>query len=129
MMTLVPWWAQANQMGGDENPGAGLSTGNSTSVGALAADANVPAGGGVFAGLQGTAGGHPIAWWFAIFALLIVMKFSWEASGEKEDFRSIRIGFWSFAVITINAILGIALLKWVAATYKIPGFTDLMASA
>jgi len=78
------------------------------------------------AGLEGTPGGSPVAWWFGMIALIVILKFVAEKNGEEGDFKNIRVGASNIAIITVSAVIGLTLLKWVTGIYKIPGLSQIV---
>lgn len=78
---------------------------------------------------MGLGGGNPVIAWVAVLVFLLVIKFAAEHGTEEKEFASIRVGFWSFIVITIVAILGINASKWIFSTWHVPGASALVLAA
>lgn len=128
LLNGVSWATTGQAMAGDQNPGTGLTTGTRTVTSAVA-NANDIVGVDVAPQMKGTTTGHPVSWWIAIIAVLIVIKYLAESSGEASDYSNIRIGFLSIIVITLSAVVGMIFLKWVAGLYRIPGFSDIILAS
>lgn len=77
----------------------------------------------------GANGGNPVVAWVGVIILLLVLKFASEHGEEKSEFANVRVGFYSFLVITIVAILGINAAKWLFGTWHIPGVTPLVLAS
>lgn len=67
--------------------------------------------------------------WVGVLLLLLVLKFAAEHGADAKEFASIRVGFWSFIVITIVAILGINASKWIFGTWHVPGVSSLVLAS
>lgn len=80
-------------------------------------------------GLEGTPAGSPVAWWFAMGGILIAIKVLAEKSGEEAEFKTIRIGATNIMIITLSAVVGLTLLKWVFGIYKVPGISQIIEAA
>lgn len=81
------------------------------------------------AGMEGTPSGSPVAAWFGLVALVVIMKLIAEKNGEEAEFKTVRIGATNIAIITISAIVGMTLLKWVFGIYKVPGISQVVEAA
>ena len=129
-MPALQWFSAGTAYDADANPGGeGLSTGLTASLGPLAAESGEVAGMDVAPGLAGTPAGHPVTYWFAIIAVLLGLKYASEAAGSEGEFGNIRVGVLNLAVITFSALIGLVFLKWLTASYRIPGLTELVAAA
>jgi hypothetical protein len=73
--------------------------------------------------------GNPIVAWVAVLVLLVALKFGAEHGAQESEFSSIRVGLWSFLVITIVAVLGLNFAKWVFGTWTVPGVSQLVLAA
>lgn len=100
--------------------------GNPGVVAAVAPTAGAPAVSNPFGG--GGEGLGVVAW-VAVLVLLLVLKFAAEHGSDEKEFASIRVGFWSFLVITIVAVLGINAAKWIFSTWHIPGVSSLVLAS
>lgn len=79
--------------------------------------------------MQGTVAGHVVPWWLALIVLVIAVKFIAEKNDEAGEFKNIRVGFFNIMVITLCAVIGLTLLKWIFGIYKVPGIAPLIEAA
>lgn len=73
--------------------------------------------------------GHPIPWWLGLIVLLVALKFFAERTSQEAEFKGIKIGFYNIMVITLSAIIGLTLTKWVFGVYSVPGLTTIVETA
>lgn len=130
-MPLIDFSTASLPGGGDVNPGGGgLTTSSKTSEQVLIAAGEDEYNGMVVGtGLLGTPAGHPIAWWIGMGVLLVGVKFLAEKNSEGTEFKNIRVGFFNIAIITLSAIFGMTLAKWVFGVYKVPGLSAIVEAA
>lgn len=68
---------------------------------------------------------QPVPIWFGLIALLVATRYFASKAGEASEYASIRIGFYNIVVITLSAVVGINLGKWVFGYWKLPGISAL----
>jgi hypothetical protein len=112
------------------NPGGpGLTTSARTNQSALAA-----AGEDEFAGTvvapqaHGTAAGHVIPWWLALIVAIVVWKFL-EERGDHSALSELKIGVSNVIKVTVMAIIGLTLAKWIFGVYVVPGLSAVVEAA
>lgn len=71
--------------------------------------------------------GQPWKWWITLAVVLVVIKFASEHFGGEENFRNIKVGALSTLTVTLQAVVGIALLKALTVKFPTPGLTTLIA--
>ena len=129
LTSKISWATRQLPTLSDQDPGgAGVSTGNKTVAAAVQADAKDVAGLDVAPQMEGTAMGHPVAWWGAILVILIAVKYMAEA-GKDAQFANLKVGFWNLMVITLSSVVGLIFLKWILGKYRIPGLSDVILAA
>jgi hypothetical protein len=112
------------------NPGGpGLTTSARTSQTALAAAGQDEFSGTVVAPQAvGTAGAHVIPWWIAIIVAVVIWKFL-EEKGGNSSLSEIKLGVSNVIKITVCAIIGLTLAKWIFGVYVIPGLSAVVEAA
>jgi hypothetical protein len=133
---LIDFSSAALLSGGDAVPGSGAMTLSSrtnenvlTAYGEDALSNNSAPGPVVGTQLHGTVGGHAVTWWICIGIVLVVIKFLAEKGGDAGEFKNVRVGFFNIMVITLSAVVGLTLLKWVFGYYTIPGISAVIEAA
>jgi hypothetical protein len=112
------------------NPGGpGLTTSARTNQTALAAAGQDTFSGTVVAPQAiGTTGAHVIPWWIALIVAVLVWKFLEERGGDS-SLSEIKLGVSNIVKITVCAIIGLTLFKWVFGVYVIPGLSAIVEAA
>lgn len=118
---------------GQVYPGLGSTAGLRGS--AQSADAGTP-GGNAGGAATRTAGAVPVqsfkvpplAYWIGLALLLVALMFASQRSGDKEDFRSIRLSVYNIMVVTIACVIGLTILKPLAARMQRVPFLDGLAA-
>lgn len=73
--------------------------------------------------------GQTIWWWLGLLGFLAAMVFIARKAGGDEDFKNIRPTVYNFLTITLTSIVGIVMLKVLAARFRIPGASDVILAA
>ena len=70
--------------------------------------------------------GNPMVWWLALVALYFVGGYVTQHFGEKADFANVRLSPFNILTVTLCAILGISMAKFIATKYPIPGLSAVV---
>jgi hypothetical protein len=73
--------------------------------------------------------GQPMAWWVGLALLLLLFKFISEHERLPFNPAHVHIGGYNFAAITVNAIVGIVLLKAIFNRWPVYGLTQVINAA
>lgn len=113
------------------NPGGpGLTTSARTNQTALSAAGQDEFSGTVVAPQAiGTAGAHVIPWWLFLIVAVVVWKFLEERGSGSSAVSEIKLGVSNILKITVCAIIGLTLFKWVFGVYVIPGLSAVVEAA
>jgi hypothetical protein len=75
-------------------------------------------------------GGNPLTWWLGMAVLVALIMFTARRTGDAGDFSNIRASTYNIALITFISVLGVTVLKVLAArTRNVPGlrgFSDIV---
>jgi len=84
----------------------------------------------LFSGFDGSVLGYPLPWIFivAMFAVGVYYTIH-KYGGDVKEFATPRIGLGSFFSIGVQALIFIVVLKVVLTKYRIPGLTEMVATA
>lgn len=73
--------------------------------------------------------GQTIWWWLGLVGFLAAMVWIARKAGGEEDFKNIRPTVYNFLTITLTSIVGIVMLKVLAARFRVPGASDVILAA
>lgn len=76
-----------------------------------------------------TFSGRSVWWWLGLLGFLAAMVYIARKAGGDEDFKNIRPTVYNFMTITLTSIVGIVMLKVLAARFRIPGASDVILAA
>ncbi len=81
--------------------------------------------------LDGTAFGQPVTWWFMILggAILVYYLIHKSLPNVEKELATPRFGLGSFWSVGVQATLFIVIVKAVLTKWRVPGLTELVASA
>lgn len=76
-----------------------------------------------------TPAGHPVTWWLALAAIFAAFVFVGRRVGQAESFSNIRFNAYNILGITLAALLGLTMFKFLLAKYRVPGLSDVILAA
>lgn len=133
MMDLFGVGADINTIAaGNLYPGTGPTVASAAGAMTMSTNAAVPGDDGgqtVVTGGSSVSSGNSLAWWFGLFALLLVIVFASHRAGGPDDFKNIRPTFYNFITISLTSIVGIVGFKVIFSKWRIPGVSDIILAA
>lgn len=83
----------------------------------------------LFGNLKGSVLGAPLTWLFGLIGLLVLYKLVEEHRGGREGFSEIKIGLNNLVKVTLFAVVGIVIGKFLFTKYDVPGLSPLFKAA
>lgn len=70
--------------------------------------------------------GNPLSWWLALAGLYVVGGYLAQRVGTDGEFANVKLTPYNVFVITLAAILGISMAKFIFTKYPVPGLSAVV---